>query len=879
MVDNTSFKNTVKSLGEQRIGGYLCAFGTPNDTDLQGEYFTKDTNFEINWYKERPLLYSHGMDKSHKTKAIGTIDKLEIRDDAGLWAEAQLQEHFMYQEYIMQFVKEGKIGYSSGSSPYYAEVDKNGFIRTWPIHEGSLTMQPAQPDKTAVQTLKHYTDVNTLHSAIKDLGLENYNIDDLMLQYEQANDSDETKTKVGLEQTGRPIEIVNKIFLAPDLFNKETNNIKKDNKMTEQVKDNLEVENTEENTEENQEVVAQESDQPETAAAAAAAPPPETQVDPEPIKEVSDTYFAKMAQERMMAFDIPVVQTNVQDSVAKAKDWIRSKTFSPMVTFEIAEYARTNADFQKFYNELIKSYTPKPQEALAPATNPEMEAMKAQLAKMQQMLGQGGQSKVAAADAGGQNDNFAKNHSFYFIEDAAEKANYANYSFEDLAYYGWLRDEMTRKGLSRMPWHQSEQDHFYNALFNAGKDIIPNIQHLIPNHNWVDRDREDEEVHAVKAFRYMAKTYRGKAIKANEVLQTGLSGRGEEWIWTLPDGSLWNILLSDTSGVINSIPTFNMGAGEVDMYLDDEMGFPSLIPEIVNAGDSATARNDAAYSLGNYAINPAGTQKLTFKARHIGHQTVINKIQLEDGKIDAARNARMHLEHAMQRGIVWAIINAHSVGSTSTVNYGHYGVTTGGTQSEKRGLANIGFDGLIARALTKTPVASVQAGADVCVALLEDCRRQMNSRYYTNHSKIRIMMDTEMHDQLWSLDEFRRAASYRGSWDGGSGNEFSTFQGTPIITTEELEKRNSSGQRSATATDNTRPVIIMFRPDRMKMGIRRRLSRTMNDADAYGEWVRMGTSLRFDFQTIPNAVPDNSGSDEYGSGLTRKPVSVLYDLN
>ena len=109
-------KQTIKSLGGAKIGGYLAAFGSSVDTDFQGEYFTKDTNFELDWYKERPVLYGHGLDGAHKTKSIGRIYKLEIQDDAGLWAEAELKKSFLHQKYVEEWIREGRLGWSSGFS-------------------------------------------------------------------------------------------------------------------------------------------------------------------------------------------------------------------------------------------------------------------------------------------------------------------------------------------------------------------------------------------------------------------------------------------------------------------------------------------------------------------------------------------------------------------------------------------------------------------------------------------------------------------------------------------------------------------------------------------------------------------------------------------
>ena len=53
----------LKALDENgRIGGYLVVWGSPAQRDLQGEYFTPETELGLDWYDRRPALYHHGQD-------------------------------------------------------------------------------------------------------------------------------------------------------------------------------------------------------------------------------------------------------------------------------------------------------------------------------------------------------------------------------------------------------------------------------------------------------------------------------------------------------------------------------------------------------------------------------------------------------------------------------------------------------------------------------------------------------------------------------------------------------------------------------------------------------------------------------------------------
>lgn len=146
---------TVKSLGGGRIGGYLIAWGTPRTLDLQGEYFTQETELNLDWYDQRPVLYHHGLDGTLKSVAVGRIDTLR-KDEIGAWAEAQLDLRNEYIRAIQRLIDEGALAWSSGSSPHLVKVGDDGHIKRWPIIEGSLTPTPAMPFGTEIMNMKTF---------------------------------------------------------------------------------------------------------------------------------------------------------------------------------------------------------------------------------------------------------------------------------------------------------------------------------------------------------------------------------------------------------------------------------------------------------------------------------------------------------------------------------------------------------------------------------------------------------------------------------------------------------------------------------------------------------------------------------------------------
>lgn len=148
----------VKALGNGKVGGYLVLFSTKDDPDLSGEFFTPDTDFDVEDGATTAVYYHHGMDPVIKTRKIGTgtIKK----DDIGVWLEAQLAMRDNYEKSIYKLAQQEKLGWSSGTAAHLAEYRVSGKateITRWPLGlDASLTPTPAEP-RTRVLPLKSYS--------------------------------------------------------------------------------------------------------------------------------------------------------------------------------------------------------------------------------------------------------------------------------------------------------------------------------------------------------------------------------------------------------------------------------------------------------------------------------------------------------------------------------------------------------------------------------------------------------------------------------------------------------------------------------------------------------------------------------------------------
>ena len=134
---------------EQLSGGkwrvLAIPFGGPFDgKDLDGEFFSPNTDIKPDWFDRRPLVWHHNLDTTMKgDPVLGTADDTEM-DDEGWWSTLWLNRSHQYWAQVDQLLRSGKVFGSSGSLPSFVRTNaKTGEILVWPYIEQTLTPTPA----------------------------------------------------------------------------------------------------------------------------------------------------------------------------------------------------------------------------------------------------------------------------------------------------------------------------------------------------------------------------------------------------------------------------------------------------------------------------------------------------------------------------------------------------------------------------------------------------------------------------------------------------------------------------------------------------------------------------------------------------------------
>jgi hypothetical protein len=125
------------------VKSYAAIWGDEEHPDWYGTWFTRDTDFALDWYNERPWLYDHTMNSFVGAAKIGSWKDADL-DDHGLFFLGELDSHFRYLDEVEFLMELGYLFPSSGTLSHAMQVADDGWIRRWPVAELSSTTQPAE---------------------------------------------------------------------------------------------------------------------------------------------------------------------------------------------------------------------------------------------------------------------------------------------------------------------------------------------------------------------------------------------------------------------------------------------------------------------------------------------------------------------------------------------------------------------------------------------------------------------------------------------------------------------------------------------------------------------------------------------------------------
>lgn len=134
----------IKARADGKIEGYLVRYSSPSRTDLEWDYFDRQTDLGVRDGATLPVLWHHNLDEAKR----GIIGKgVASYTDAGLWFQSWLNIRDEYDRYILKMIEMDKAGYSGGASSIVRRptAGKARYVARFPLVEGSITPTPMEP--------------------------------------------------------------------------------------------------------------------------------------------------------------------------------------------------------------------------------------------------------------------------------------------------------------------------------------------------------------------------------------------------------------------------------------------------------------------------------------------------------------------------------------------------------------------------------------------------------------------------------------------------------------------------------------------------------------------------------------------------------------
>ena len=154
-----SFGGNVKALGEGHLTGTLVKFSSPDEPDLEMDYFDRETDFDIEDGAKTAIYFNHRKPlRTPEGKSVAVRDKIGEGglkfSDGGLLVDAIVYNRELYDEVIAPMAEAGKLGWSSGTASHLIDREAEGkayHIKRWPLGlDASITPIPAEPQTQVI---------------------------------------------------------------------------------------------------------------------------------------------------------------------------------------------------------------------------------------------------------------------------------------------------------------------------------------------------------------------------------------------------------------------------------------------------------------------------------------------------------------------------------------------------------------------------------------------------------------------------------------------------------------------------------------------------------------------------------------------------------
>lgn len=190
------------------VENYIVLFGDEGQRDLEGDFFTKSTDFtspQLQLNERLPMVWEHGFYKAEgepgRDELLGFVDWTTAKtDETGIFVQRVLNRSNAYIRLLDEngLFDAGIMGSSSEGDANFGTKSKNGAIKRWPLIGDALTVAPIEhrmiTDKNTIQKIKALSDkfpgLKSLIPEDNSLAAANPELKDLLPEIDPKVDSE-----------------------------------------------------------------------------------------------------------------------------------------------------------------------------------------------------------------------------------------------------------------------------------------------------------------------------------------------------------------------------------------------------------------------------------------------------------------------------------------------------------------------------------------------------------------------------------------------------------------------------------------------------------------------------------------------------------------
>lgn len=140
----------LRILSGRRVGGVIVPF---NRRDKYNTYWTRDSDFALDMWPIKPVFLAHNLRSLFGRGGNLDNESIVIRND-GLYAEADIDEG-QIGDAILSLVGSGVGAWSTGTMPHLISQGDDGYVRRWPVVEGSVVHVDEAGSLPGTTTVEH----------------------------------------------------------------------------------------------------------------------------------------------------------------------------------------------------------------------------------------------------------------------------------------------------------------------------------------------------------------------------------------------------------------------------------------------------------------------------------------------------------------------------------------------------------------------------------------------------------------------------------------------------------------------------------------------------------------------------------------------------